>query len=128
MSQPIKPPGSTSALERPGGAVDPETDRVEGREGELAALVDEAQETDRGADAPQAATQSSRVGGLQADLTSGRIDANEAIERLVQRALASAAGLPMEQRAALEARLRAALADDPTLIALRKDLERASQT
>ena len=61
------------------------------------------------------------------DLKAGRIDARTAIDRLVARALSSqeAAGLPPAKRAELEAHLRAALADDPALVALTKDLERA---
>ncbi len=133
MSTPIKPPGHTD----PVGGADPsegsQPGAVEQRPGELRSLVDEAraeQASQRSPDAADAtaATAPSRVGGVQADLAAGRIDVDEAIERLVDRALAQASGLPTEQRAALEAQLRAALAEDPTLIALRKDLERAQQT
>jgi hypothetical protein len=61
------------------------------------------------------------------DLRAGKIDASTAVDRLVARALSSkdAASLPPARRAELEAQLRSALADDPALVALTKDLERA---
>ena len=67
----------------------------------------------------------SGLGSLEAELRAGQIGVDEAVDRLVQRALRGARSLPAADRAALEAQLRDALADDPTLVALRKDLERA---
>lgn len=128
MSTPIKPPGSPP----PGGKgpVDgSDPGRVEARPGELRQLVDEAREAHvDGTTATSTQAASRATSGIEADLRAGRIDVDEAIERLVQRALASASGLSTAHRATLEAQLRAALVEDPTLIALRKDLERGSQT
>ncbi|MDD9940884.1 MAG: hypothetical protein OXU20_07610 [Myxococcales bacterium] len=59
---------------------------------------------------------------LSADLASGRIAPEAAVEALVQRALADVAGvLSAEQLQDLEATLRAVFADDPTMSALRAD-------
>ncbi|MBZ0122083.1 MAG: hypothetical protein K8H88_34130 [Sandaracinaceae bacterium] len=79
-------------------------------------------------DAASATSESTSVEALGADVKAGNLDADAAVERLVQRALAQASGLAPAHRAALEAQLRAALAEDPALIALRKDLERASSS
>lgn len=67
------------------------------------------------------------VASITDDLRAGRIDARTAVDRLVARALAApdATALPPAGRAELEAHLRAALSEDPTLVALAKDLERA---
>jgi hypothetical protein len=130
MSTPIKPPGSA-----PTGGVDPGDphEGVEGQKGEFRDMVGDASEAHAGearapargsvADAPDL----SRVADLRDQLAAGRIDADTALERLVERALAGAADLPDAHRASLEAQLRDALAQDPTLAALRKDLERASK-
>jgi hypothetical protein len=130
MSTPIEPPGSPP----PGGAEpgdDPGAERAEGRPGEFREAVESAAEADVGpADgAPEAAGTSSAspLGDIRQELAAGRIDVDQAVERLVQRALGSAAGLPESDRAALEAQLREALSEDPTLLALRRDLERASK-
>ena len=82
-------------------------------------------------DAPAKASQAAPTGPLASirdDLRAGKIDAAGAIDRLVARALSApeAAALPPARKAELEAHLRAALADDPTLVAMTKDLERAS--
>lgn len=128
MSTPIKPPGgspegapeSAEAPDESGSDVGELRDMVEGAEASGSV-------SGRGGVTESAATQaSSPVDALRADVASGRLDADEAIERLVQRALAGAPGLDEPQRAALEAQLREALAEDPTLVALRKDLQRAS--
>ena len=131
MSTPIKPPGSapTAGVE-PGDANGPTEGRVEGHEGEFRDMVGDASEARTGearadAGAVAEATDASPVTDVSNDLAAGRIDADGAIERLVERALAGAAGLPDAHRASLEAQLRDALAHDPTLAALRKDLERA---
>ncbi len=131
MSTPIKPPGSPAPEGATGPGDGPGSARVEGREGELRALVEDAKEAD--VDGPTVASarpaeQAGPASSVQADLRAGRIDVDEAIDRLVERSLANASGLSSAHRAALEAQLRAALAEDPTLIALRKDLERGSQT
>lgn len=81
-------------------------------------------------DAPSGAARTSATGPLASitdDLRAGKIDAATAIDRLVANALAGkdVAGLPPARRAELEAHLRAALAEDPALVALTKDLERA---
>ncbi len=125
MSTPIKP---SDGPPRPGASEAPDAGRVEGRPGELRTLVEEAARSDEGARAPSEAAGPAPLEGIRADLAAGRIDADEAVDRLVERALATAGALPAGHRAALEARLRAALAEDPTLSALRKDLERGSQT
>ncbi|SRR5690606_892883 len=126
MSTPIKPPGgpSSSAVHGENGT---SHGRVEGRSGELRSMVENAQAEAQGAGAAQGAEPTS-LGGIEQDLKAGRIDVEQAIDRLVERALASAAGLPAEQRAMIEVNLRNALAEDPTLIALQKDLERGSST
>lgn len=129
MSTPIKPPGSPPP---DGGAAPgdgPGAARVERRPGELRELVESAKEAD--VEGPTAASTPARAEGtasIEADLRAGRIDVDEAIDRLVERSLANASGLSSADRARLEAHLRAALAEDPTLIALRKDLVRGSQT
>ncbi|MBX3275114.1 MAG: hypothetical protein KF729_32920 [Sandaracinaceae bacterium] len=118
MSTPIKPPGATPGTSDAAG-VEPtgEESGVERAGGSFRAALD---------DARAVGTPAASVGPLEAELRAGRITPEAAIERLVDRALASASGLPESRRAALEAQLRDALAADPTLIALRKDLERAS--
>lgn len=126
MSTPIKPPGGPSA--GTGASDDTDAGRVEGRPGELRELVEQAAEADVEGTTVAETTSTSRLGRIEEELAAGRIDVDEAIDRLVERALASASALPPGKRAALEAQLRAALVDDPTLAALRKDLERASQT
>lgn len=121
MSTPIKPPGNAPPLAVDGGRA-LERGRVEGREGELRAMVEEA-----GADAEIEATGRERsLSGIERDLRTGRIDVDEAIDRLVERALGRAGELSAERRTELEVNLRNALREDPTLIALRKDLERGS--
>ncbi len=125
MSTPIKPPGGSPP--GVGGSDAPDADRVEGRPGELRELVEQA-EADVSAAATAQAASASPVARIHADLAAGRIDVDQAIDRLVQRALASASALPPGQLASLEAQLRAALVEDPTLAALRKDLERGSPT
>jgi hypothetical protein len=127
MSTPIKPPGSPPTTgSPPSSAESPGAGRVEGRPGELDKMIEGAKEADMdGANALESAP-SSRIEQLKAELAAGRIGVDEAIERIVQHALAGAGRLPEANRAALEAQIRAALADDPTLAALRKDLERAA--
>lgn len=131
MSTPIKPPGSPPP-DGPGPADGPDApgaERTEGRAGEFREAVAEAAEADvdPGTGATEAAGGATRLAELRSELTAGRIDVDGAIDRLVQQALRSAAPLPPADRAALEAQLREALSEDPTLVALRRDLERASK-
>ncbi len=118
MSTPIKPPSGPSGA---GGPAGPEADGVDGAAGSFGAVVEGAR-----SGAASAASGAGALEGLSAELASGRLGADAAIERLVQRALAGASALPASERAALEAQLRGALAGDPTLLTLRKDLERAT--
>ncbi|MEZ4335105.1 MAG: hypothetical protein R3B82_00565 [Sandaracinaceae bacterium] len=116
MSTPIKPPGGPSG---PGGPEGPEGSGAV--EGSFRAVVDETRASGAGgAEGPAA------LDALRADVAAGTVSPEAAIEKLVQRAMAGAVGLPDAQRAALESQLREALAGDPTLLALRKDLERAA--
>lgn len=59
---------------------------------------------------------------LRTGLEEGKLTVEEAIERLVMQALASAGSLSEGARSSLEAHLRGALSDDPTLGALARDL------
>lgn len=127
MTTPIKPPGGASTTGAGGPSNDADRGRVEGRSGELRSLVEGAQAEVGGPTAAQAGEPQS-LSAIERDLRAGTLDTNEAIDRLVARALERAAGLPAEQRAALEVNLRSALAEDPTLLALRKDLERGSSS
>lgn len=127
MSTPIKPPDrpSSDAVGAPDDG--PERGRIEGQRGELRSLVDDAEAEMDPATAEQArGTAPSHLGDIERDLAAGRIDADEAIDRIVSQALDRASALPTADRAALEAQLRMALREDPTLIALQKDLERGS--
>ena len=69
----------------------------------------------------------SEIAAIATEVRSGALDARAAVERLVQRALASgtAATLGPAQRERLAEMLRAQLAEDPTLQALQRDLERS---
>lgn len=66
------------------------------------------------------------IAAIASDVKAGKLDAAAAVERLVQRALASgtAATLPPAQRERLAEMLRAQLSEDPTLQALQRDLTR----
>jgi hypothetical protein len=124
VSNPIKPPGGPSAPDpsnRASGA-----GRLEDEPGELEKLAEADAPAGSAAEA-SAPDGVSRLAQLRADLASGRIGVDDAIERMVRHAVGSATGLPPAQRSALEAQLRAALSEDPTLIALRRDLERGSR-
>lgn len=63
---------------------------------------------------------------LADELRSGSVDPQQAVDRLIERALHTgpAAALPPARRAELEALLRTALAEDPTLAAMQRDLSR----
>ncbi len=121
MSTPIKPPGGPSGAGGPEGPhVDGDVQGPGAADGSFRTAVEGAKTS--GASAAAAGP----LDALRADVVAGRVSPEAAIEGLVQRALASAAGLPDAQRAALESQLREALAGDPTLLALRKDLERVA--
>jgi len=120
MSTPIKPPGGPAGVPPPDGSDGPS------KVGEAS----EAFRTALDAVAPEAAPRPGAglegVAAVAAELRAGRIDATDAVERLLDRAVAShtAAALSPEQREGLRAHLRRVLAEDPSLIALTKDLER----
>lgn len=78
------------------------------------------------ADARGASAASGEVAAIASEIKAGTLQASEAVERLVQRALSSgtAAALPPAQRERLAEMLRAQLAEDPTLQALQRDLQR----
>lgn len=131
MSMPIKPSGPhPSPMEGAGATEGAPGGSVEERPGELRSLVGEAGQPSSQASGAShdAAPVGGRVESLRAELAAGHIDVEQALDRLLERALASAPGMSAARRATLEAQLRAALVEDPTLIALRKDLERASHS
>jgi hypothetical protein len=127
MSSAIKPPGSGGP---PGAGSTPEVGGAGAADGgAFRAAMDEP-----GADAVRepragATASSARADALRAlaeEVRSGRIDASTAIDRLVERALGAGpvAALPPARRAELEALLRSALEEDPTLAAMQRDLAR----
>ncbi len=130
MSSAIKPPGSGPV----GGAGEsPESGGarpVEGSSEDFRAELDKAGEAkSAGVDTATAPVEGSRaelVRSLAADIRAGRIDPQQAVDRLVERTLSSgaAASLPPARRAELEALLRSTLEGDPTLEAMQRDLSR----
>jgi len=128
MSAPIKPPG---------GPPKPPPDEM-GKVGDVSGPAGSSEafrkhvETASPVDAPAPAAPGSEAievaRRLATELRSGQIDATEAVERLIERAMGggAAASLPPARRAELEAFLRRSLAEDPTLSALTEDLERGS--
>ena len=141
MSSPIKPPGgNTPGTNIPQDAVGHEKRR--GATGEsFRATLDEprneavATEAAREVEGAHAAGSAHTVGEVDgasevkriaADLRAGRMDAASAVDALVARALESnaAMALPPAQRTELEAYLRTTLSEDPSLLALTKDLSR----
>lgn len=127
MSAPIQPPGGGSGPpggiggpEGPGAADSPVRSDGTGPDGVDAPEPAEAPGVTAAAQAP------TPVQEVAAEVRAGRLDPSEAVERLVQRALASpeASALSPALRIELETHLRATLADDPTLAALTRDLER----
>ncbi len=124
MSSPIKPPG------KPPGA--PPVDIGQKEASSSAKGASEAfREVLTGAEGAQSVEGKSAAGATDAlraiseDLRAGRIDASTAVDRLVARALdrMDTLALPPAKRAELEAFLRNALADDPTLSGLVGELE-----
>lgn len=121
----------TDPIKRGGGAgpVDPTASEgiAEGR-GPRTEGFRETLATDRPSEASASAA-TGEVGELDQlaqQLESGALTAEQAIEALVERQLHSPAAqmLAPAQRAELESMLRARLAEDPTLIALGRDLSR----
>jgi hypothetical protein len=120
MSSPIKPPGKT-----PGVGPTPEA----GSTGKATETFQKALDETAAASAaagPEKAAAKNAISALAQEVAAGRIDVRNAVDQLVSRALESstASALPPARRAELEAHLRRALADDPTLAALTQDLER----
>lgn len=137
MSSAIKPPGSGGPV---GGAgAPPESGGarpVEGASEEFRAALENAGEADAskaagasasaGGAAPAEGSRAALLRSLAEDLRAGRIDPQQAVDRLVDRTLSSgaAASLPPARRAELEALLRSTLDEDPTLAAMQRDLSR----
>lgn len=127
MSSPIKPPGKppgtpppdvggADATSRTKGPSEAFRDALAGAEGPEQANAVTAKQGAQGADA---------LKSISEDLRAGRIDAAGAVDRLVARALdaVDVRALPPTKRAELEAFLRNALRDDPTLGGLVSGLE-----
>jgi len=119
MSSPIKPPGKP-----PGPPPGPASGVGEPSETFQKALEETAAANP--ATGAEPALANDAISSLAADVAAGRIDVEAAVDQLVARALEgpTAAALPPARRAELEAHLRRALSDDPTLAALTQDLER----
>lgn len=142
MSNAIKPPGVGGSPPLPEDVATPKTGSVQpgsSGEGFRSALESGSPPEGRssleaasaaapaeGTPSTTAASASEGVRGIAAELRAGRIDASEAVERLLQRTLAGPAvgALPPAERARLESMLRASLAEDPTLASMQKDLSR----
>src|SRR5687768_5886572 len=131
MSTPIKGPGGTS----PGAGL-PETEGPSGtKTGGASETFREALQGAEKTAQPEgasAAAEAAQVEGadpvalVAADLRAGRIDVATAVDRIVERAMASGPATALEPAARRELPdfLRQTLADDPSLQALTKDLER----
>ena len=124
MTSPIKPPGGS-----PPGAPTPDEvsdsakpGKAEGAKESFKSTLDSVSSSEP----TQAVAPASEVQSIAADLQSGKIDAATAIDRLVARTMDSPAAQALNEvgRAALEARLRSVLADDPALQAMINDLAR----
>ncbi len=122
MSTPIKPPGNTPLSQAPEPVPD-----VSNTEKSAEAFRDVLDEVAPVGEVPNAkAVSFDSVQAIADQLRSGKIDTPAAIEKLVENALEdlSIGALPPEERREVEKMLRAALQDDPTLVALTKDLRR----
>lgn len=134
MSNAIKPPGAPGATPGAAGPEDtPRTGAAGGAAGPSEAFRDELSKAaeaqpSSSVNATEATAPSARseLRALAAELRAGSIEPGQAIDQLVQRAssIGPAALLPAARRAELEAALRAALEEDPTLLAMQKDLAR----
>jgi hypothetical protein len=112
MSESIKPPG------RPPAAPEPSTG-VEGTGRKAAEPFREVEEL-----LPRGGAPVGPLEALAADLRAGRLTVDQAVERLLERAMEGGVkALSGADRAALERHLRASLTDDPTLQRLVRDLE-----
>lgn len=119
MSGPIRKVGGTTGT--------PDVGDVAGGDGEaFRASLDAT----RPADATKEAGGAQSVGALELAnaVKSGAMEPSAVIDRLVEKALAAPAAqrLTDEGRVELERALRAALAQDPTLLALQADLGRGA--
>lgn len=137
MSSAIKPPGAPGASGPIGAGDAGATPSVDGTSEAFRDELSKASESDASNATTSNATTSnattSRTTGradavraLSDELRAGRVDPQQAIDRLVDRALSTgpAASLPPARRAELESLLRASLEEDPTLAAMQKDLSR----
>lgn len=123
MTTPIKPPGQglppTSTSDVEGTAKSAGTAKT----GEsFQATLERTSQASKSANVGAPAA----IGALVDDLKAGRITLDGALDKLVARAVGSgpAKALSAAQRTELESMLRNALAEDPHLVALTKDLER----
>jgi hypothetical protein len=122
MNTPIKPPGSTPFSQSPEPVADVTgTEKTNETFGDV---LDELAQVSEVSQAKETAFDS--VQAIADQLRTGEIDTPAALEKLVEDALQdlSISGLLPEEKLEIEKLLRAALQDDPTLIALAKDLER----
>ena len=130
MSNTIKPPG-TSGPSRPDvmGASQSDSTRSSQNETVDFERLLETENTDAAAASNIAQTpETEHLEALDRALQSGDITPEQAIDQMVEQALRSARDLPVTQREALERQLRTALTEDPTLLALQKDLNRGVDT
>ena len=122
MNTPIKPPGSTPFTQTP----EPVADAI-GTEKPAETFRDVLDEvTPAGELSHPNDAALNPVHAIADQLQTGKIDTATAIDKLVKNALEdlSISGLPPEEKLAVEKLLRAALKEDPTLVALAKDLRR----
>lgn len=122
MTGPVKPPVG------PAGSVP--TPSVEARTPagtDFRAQLDASREASASVASARPVAKAGELDSLVTAMREGRIDAAQAVETLVARALDSetARGLSPSARAALEQHLRTTLADDPAMSQLVRDLERA---
>ncbi len=124
MTSPIKPPGGAPPPLAPNEA-------AQGSGPKAAEGFREALDVGAPSEVSEASNASgtealSGVDSVVADLRAGRIDATEAVERIIAETLQGpmASMLDAAGRSELEAHLRATLEDDPNLQALVRDLER----
>jgi len=122
MSSPIKPPGPTPTSQSPEPVAD-----VTGTEKSAKTFRDVLDEVAQvGEVSHPSETAFNSVQAIADQLRTGQIDTPTAIDKLIENALQdlSISALPPEERLEVEKLLRAALQDDPTLVALAKDLRR----
>ena len=122
MNTPIKPPGSTPFSQSPEPVAD--VTGTEKPNETFRDVLDEVAQVGEVSYARETALNS--VDAIADQLRTGEIDTLTALDKLVENALEdlSVSALPPEEKLEVEKLLRAALQEDPTLIALTKDLER----